>query len=417
MKRPVVHVVGAGASGLSAAHALLKTGACDVVLHEAQPHAGGRRRSFTDEALACDFDTGVFPVLSCWRATLALIDAAGARGEWRTEGRPGVAFADFATGERWRITPNAGRWPWWLLDARRRGPNLRFSDYWSARRLLSAAPETTVASLAPKGAAMERLWRPLTLAVLNCPPETASARLLGAVLREIVDSGGAGLKILWPSRGFGRAFVEPLQRGLERDGATLRFGRRLTGLGLESDRIARLEFEHDRIDLNPRDAAILATPWAATAALAPGTTAPTGASAALTLHFAAAPPSAVPAVLGAINGPFDWLFAHPDRISVALKNAGARLDVPRETLAAECWRAVAALTGLSDALPAWRIAPSRRASALATPHETGRRPFCRTTWRNLFLAGGHVGRDLPDGLENAVRSGGEAARAWLIESE
>ena len=36
---------------------------------------------------------------------------------------------------------------------------------------------------------MERLWRPLTLAALNGPPETASARLLGAVLREIVGSG------------------------------------------------------------------------------------------------------------------------------------------------------------------------------------------------------------------------------------
>ncbi len=416
MKRAVVHVVGAGAGGLSAARALIVGGACDVVLHEAQAHPGGRRRSFQDEPLAYEFDTGVFPLLSCWSSTLALIEASGARGEWRTEARPGVAFADLAAGERWRLAPNAGRLPWWLLDPRRRGPNLRFADYWGARRLLSAPAEATVASFAPKGVAMERLWRPLTLAALNCPPETASARLLGAVFREVVEAGGAGLRILTPRRGFGRAFVEPVARNLTRDGATLRFGRRLTGLGLDSNRVASLEFEHDRVDLGPHDAAILATPWPTTAALAPGTPPPEAFSAALTIHFAAAAPAATPTALGLLNGPFDWLFVQPDRISVAIKNAGDRLDAPREKLAADCWRAVAAVTGLSDALPAWRVTPSRRAAALATPAETARRPLLRTAWRNLFLAGGHVGRDLPDGIENAVRSGVAAARAWRGDS-
>ncbi|RBP13857.1 protoporphyrinogen oxidase [Roseiarcus fermentans] len=411
MKRPVVHVIGAGAGGLSAARALLDGGACDVVVHEAQSHPGGRRRTFSDAELGRDFDTGAFAILSCWTATLAVIDAVGARAEWRADLRPGVAFADFATGARWRVTPNAGRWPWWLLDPRRRGTNLRFADYWSGRRLLAAAPEATVASLAPGGPGMERLWRPLTLAALNCPPETASAQLLGGVLRQIVAAGGAGLKVLAPARGIGRALVEPLARSLERDGAALRFGRRLIGLGREGDRVASLDFEHDRLDLGPRDAAILATPWAATAALL-GTPPPQAASAALTIHFAAPPPPAAPPVVGALNGPFDWLFAHPGGMSVAVKDAGARLDTPRDELAAACWRGVAALTGLSDAPPAWRMAPSRRAAALATPAETARRPLTGTEFGNLFLAGGHVGRDFPDGLENAVRSGAAAARAF-----
>ena len=416
MKRPVVHVIGAGVGGLSAARALLDSRACEVVLHEARGRPGGRRRSFPDETLGCNFDTGAFALLSCWPATLALIDTIGARPEWRVEERPGVAFADLATGERWRITPNRGRLPWWLLAPRRRGPKLRFADFWCARRLLDAAPEATVASVAPKGAAMERLWRPLTLAALNCPPESASARLLGALCREIVEAGGDGLKVLTPTRGFGRAFVEPLARSLERDGATLRFGRRLIGLALEPQRVVGLDFEHDRLDLGSRDGVVLATPWATTAALAPGTTPPETPSAALTIHYAAAPAPAAPAVVGVLNGPFDWLFGHADHISVTIKNAGARLDAPRESLAAECWRPVAALHGLSDSLPSWRVAPSRRAAALATPDETARRPLCRTAWRNLFLAGGHVGRNLPDGLENAARSGKAAGEAWFMEN-
>jgi phytoene dehydrogenase-like protein len=417
MRRAVVHVIGAGAGGLSAARALVTTGACDVVLHEAQPFPGGRRRSFPDETLACEFDTGAFALLSGWTSTLDLIETVGALGEWRTEPEPGVAFADFATGERWRLRPNTGRWPWWLVNAKRRGPNLRLSDYWAARRLLSVSAEATVASIAPKGAGFERLWRPLTLAALNCPPEIASARLLGALYRETIEAGGAGLRLLTPNRGIGRALIEPIARNLERNGATLRYGRRLMGLTRGPDRITSLEFEHDRIDLDPIDGVVLATPWAVTAGFAPGAETPEPPTAALTIHYAVSPPPAAPGVLGALNGPFDWLFAAPDRISVTLKNAGSRLEAPREKLAGQCWRAVAALMGFSDAPPAWRIAASRRAAALATPAETARRPLCRTEWRNLFLAGGHVGRDLPDSLENAVRSGATAARAWLERSE
>src|SRR5271166_1491526 len=414
MKRAVVHVVGAGVAGLAAARELATSGRCDVVVHEAKPQSGGRRRSFYDETLGRDIDTGNFPLLASWTSALRLIDAAGARGEWREEKEPGVAFADFTTGERWRLTPNAGRAPWWLLSEARRGPRLTLADYWSGRRLFSASPTATVASLAPKqGPAMERLWRPLALAALNCPPETASARLAGAVLRDVVMAGGAGMRLLMPIHGFGRAFVDPLVRRLERDGATLRLERRLIAFDPGPERLAGLEFEHDRIDLGPRDALILATPWSVAASLVPGLEAPSGAPVALTVHFAAAPPPLAPAVIGALNGAFHWLFCYRDRMSVTIKDAAARLDAKRDALAKECWQGVAALTGLSDALPAWRVVPSRRAGFLATPEETARRPAFRTQWRNLFLAGSYVESPLPDSVESAVGSGEAAARAWL----
>ena len=213
-----------------------------------------------------------------------------------------------------------------------------------------------------------------------------------------------------PANGFGRAFVEPLARNLQRLGAALRFERRLVALDFGPERLGSLEFEHDRIDLGPSDSLILATPWTQTAALVPGVPPPTGAAAIMTVHFAQPPPPHTPAVVGVLNGPFDWLFAYHDRLSVTIRDAAARLETPRDRLAAECWRYVAALTGLSDSLPAWRVVPSRRASALATPDETARRPLCPTRWPNLFLAGGHIGRSLPNSIENSVRSGAEAAR-------
>ncbi len=413
MKQAVVHIVGAGVAGLAAARVLAATGRREVVLHEARPQAGGRRRSFYDATLGLDVDTGNFPLLSCWTSALAVIEAVGARGEWREEKEPGIAFADFSSGERWRLRPNPGRAPWWLIAPGRRGPRLTLSDYWAARRLCSASNTATVASLGPNsGAAMERLWRPLCMAALNCPPETASASLAGTALRELVRFGGAGMRLLTPVHSFGRAFIEPLARRIQRDGATLRLERRLIALDFDAERLSGLEFENDRIDLGSGDSLILAAPWTVAASLVPGLEPPRSLSTTLTVHFLAPAPRDAPTVLGALGGLFQWLFGYRDRMSVTVGDATALLNEPNDTVAAECWGGVAALTGLSDALPPWRVIRSRRSLAW-TPEEAARRPSGRTAWRNLFLASGYLAGPLPDCIESAVRSGESAARALL----
>jgi hypothetical protein len=185
---------------------------------------------------------------------------------------------------------------------------------------------------------------------------------------------------------------------------------------LTGERVAGLEFEHDRVDLAPGDAVILATPAWVAAALMPGLSAPQEFNGAITAHFAISPPPGAPPILGVVNGAFHWMFCRDDRISAAIKDADALMESPLEKLAADLWRDVAALTGLSDAIPAWRIVRRKRATFAATPEQDALRPSCETPWRNLFLAGAYVQNGLPDGLESAVRSGGlaaERARKWL----
>ena len=101
---------------------------------------------------------------------------------------------------------------------------------------------------------------------------------------------------------------------------------------------------------------------------------------------------------------------------MAIRDAGAAMERPREEQAADLWREVAALTGLSDAPPAWRLIRQAHATFAATPRQDALRPSRQTPWRNLFLAGAYVQNGLPDTLESAVRSGAlaaERARAWL----
>jgi len=414
MKRPTVHVVGAGFSGLSAAVRLAATANADIVVHESAEQAGGRRRSFFDEAMAMTLDCGHDLALSSWRSAWAAIEAVGARAQWREVAPDGVAFADMASGERWTLRPNAGPFPWWVFAPRRRAPRTRLKDYWPAAWLGRAPASALLSDYAPTGGpAAERLWRPFALAALNTDLERASARLAGVALSE-TRFGRA--RPLMPVHGLARAFVEPAVKALRRRDVAVRFGRRLAALDLTGERVAGLEFEHDRVDLAPGDAVILATPAWVAAALMPGLSAPQEFNGAITAHFAVSPPPGAPAILGVVNGAFHWMFCRDDRISAAIKDADALMESPREELAADLWRDVAALTGLSDAIPAWRIIRQKRATFAATPEQDALRPSCETPWRNLFLAGAYVQNGLPDSLESAVRSGAlaaERARKWL----
>ena len=230
------------------------------------------------------------------------------------------------------------------------------------------------------------------------------------MLRETLGAGGRGARMIFPAQDFARGFTEPALKHLRKRGVSLRFERDLRAIDFEGDRVVALEFENDRVDLAVEDSLILAVPPDVAAALAPGLRAPTEFSSTVTAHFAISPPVETPRALGVVNGPFHWLFRSSDRISLGVRDAGGLMDAPRDKLALAFWPAAAALTGLSDAIPAWRIIRQKRATFVATPAQDALRPTCETPWRNLFLSGAYVQNGLPETIESAVRSGEVAAR-------
>ncbi|HLJ72477.1 MAG TPA: hydroxysqualene dehydroxylase HpnE [Roseiarcus sp.] len=409
MKRPVVHIVGAGLAGLSAAVRLSENGAA-IVLHEAARQAGGRCRSFFDETINATIDNGNHLLLSGNRAALAYLDAIGARSELTGPGRCEIAFADMATNERWTIRVNEGPLPWWLLVEGRRTPGVRMLDYLGALRLLWAPKGARLSEvIACSGRLYERLWRPFFLAALNTEPKQASAALAAATLRETLARGGRACHPLVAAHGLSRAFVDPALRLLQKRGAQIRFERRLRSIEFSDGRAASLEFEHDSIALGQGDVAILAAPAHIAAALVPDLTTPQKTSAILNGHFNIAPPAGTPPIIGVVNGTVEWIFTYPDRISTTVSGADRFMDESREKLAADLWRDIAALTNLPDSLPSWRIIKEKRATFAATPEEAARRPPAATRWRNLLLAGDYVNTGLPATIEGAIRSGETAA--------
>jgi squalene-associated FAD-dependent desaturase len=417
MRRPSVHIIGAGLGGLAAA-VKLSQAAATIVVHEAARQAGGRCRSFFDETINATIDNGNHLLLSGNRAALAYLEAIGARGELTGPSRCEIAFADMATNERWTIRPNEGPLPWWLFVEGRRTPGVRLVDYFGALRLFWASRNAKVSdAMMCSGRLYERLWRPFFLAALNTEPKDGSAALAAAILRETLAKGGRACHPLVAANGLSRAFIDPALRLLQKRGVQVRFERRLRGIEFSADRAASLEFEHDSIALEEGDVAILATPAHIAASLVPDLSTPETANAILNGHFNVTPPAGTPPIIGVVNGTVEWIFVYPDRISTTISDAERFMETPREKLAADLWRDVAALTNLPDALPSWRIIKEKRATFAATPEEAARRPTTVTPWRNLLLAGDYVKTGLPATIEGAVRSGDTAAQIALERIE
>lgn len=162
-----VHIIGAGMAGLSCAVKLANQD-LDVAIYETAAHAGGRSRSFFDDSLGCLIDNGSHMLMGGCDATREYLSLIGA-SQMVTEIKPAAyPFLDLATGERWRLRPGGGRIPFWLMSANRRVPGSSLSDYKEVLNLARAGVEHTIADrVNVKGILYDRLWQPLSRAVLN----------------------------------------------------------------------------------------------------------------------------------------------------------------------------------------------------------------------------------------------------------
>jgi squalene-associated FAD-dependent desaturase len=388
----------------------LASGGHRVIVHESAPQAGGRCRSYFEPALGLTIDNGNHLLLSGNHAALAFLRTIGSANKLTGPQEAVFAFADLATGERWRLRLNRGRMPWWILSKVRRVPSTRALDYLALSGLLMAGRDRTIGeAIDCTGPLYERLWRPVLLAALNAEPREASARLAGAVLRESLVRGGAACRPLVAADGLGAAFIDPALSCLERHGAVVRYGHQLRRLDFAENRVRALDFGEDVVALAANDAVVLAVPPWVAPALVPELAAPKQFRAVLNAHFAIAPPPGLPAMLGVIGATTEWVFAFPGRLSITVSAADRLNEVPRETLAGTIWSEVATLAGLDGRMPPWQIVKERRATFAALPEEDARRPGAGTRWRNLVLAGDWIATGLPATIEGAIRSGNRAA--------
>ena len=414
------HVVGAGMAGLAAALRLSGLGHA-VTLHEAAGQAGGRCRSFHDETLGCVIDNGNHLMLAGNTAIAAFLGETGAADTLPAAPEAVIPFVDLASGERWSIHPNEGRLPWWIFSRSRRVAGSGPLSYLGALRLAWAGPDATVRDLFGGGGSFfRRFWRPLTVAILNTPPEDALARLLWPVMVEIFGRGGDACRPRFARESLSRSLVDPTLATLRARGAEVRFNRRLRQIGIDGGRARTLDFAGDTVRLGDADAVVLAVSAPSATALLPSVPAPEQFHPIVNVHYrlpgADAGPDH-PAILGIVGGTAEWVFSRGPIISVTISAADAIVDRDAETIARTAWADVSKALGLPGSLPAFRVIKEKRATFAQTPAAERRRPPARTDVKNLFLAGDWTNTKLPATIEGAVRSGFTAAGAAISHLE
>ncbi len=409
MGRPTVHIIGAGLAGLAAA-VRLAGGPRDVVLHEAARHAGGRCRSYYDPALGITIDNGNHLLLSGNFGARNYLATIGAEDQLTGPPDADFAFMDLATGERWRLRPNAGAFPWWIFSRNRRVPGTSPLDYLGLLRLLLPGKDAPIGEVLSQSSVLyERLWRPFFLAALNTDPGEGSSKLAAAVVRETLARGGRACRPLVARQGLSVAFIDPALEYLSKHGAKIHFEHRLRAIGFLMGRANAFHFGDHVLPLGPEDTVILAVPPQIAGSLVPGLKTPDSYRAIVNAHFSIVPPADFPPLMGIVNGTIEWLFAFPDRLSVTISGADRLLDVSREDLAGRIWAEVAKVTQIEKPLPPWQIIKEKRATFAATVAENRRRPGLETAYANLVLAGDWTATGLPATIEGAIRSGHRAA--------
>ncbi|HWU02192.1 MAG TPA: hydroxysqualene dehydroxylase HpnE [Novosphingobium sp.] len=410
------HVVGAGLAGLSAASLLAQAG-MGVTISDAGPRAGGRCRSYHDPQLGLTIDNGNHLVLAGNPAVAQFRARIGAATPLAGSAHADFPFADLATGDRWTLRINDGRLPWWIFSRKRRVPGSRLADYLPLGRLLKGKAGQTIGQIvAPNGPVWRRMLHPVLLSALNTEPAEASALLAANVLAETLGQGGraSAPRIAVPT--LAAAFVDPAVDWLAGRGVALATGRRLRGITFDGDAVTGLDWADGFQKIEAHEAVVLAVPAWVAAGLVPELVVPDDHRAILNVHFACPPPLGAPEILGVVGATSEWIFTHPDRISITVSGADRLMDEDREALARQIWAEVAQALDMGDApLPRWQIVKEKRATFAATPEQDARRPHSRTRWRNLFLAGDWVQNGLPATIEGALRSGDTAARLVLAQ--
>ena len=409
-----VHIIGAGLAGLSCAVRLTQAG-IPVSVYEAAPHAGGRCRSYYDSKLDRTIDNGNHILLSANTEALSYLETLGARN--RLSSPPGAyfPFVDLESGERWTMRPTPGPVPWWIFMPHRRVAGSRIHHYLRGLRLLAAKPDTSVADVlySPNDPLWERLWKPLTVAILNTEPEAASARLLRSVLLMTIAQGGGKSKPLTATVSLSHTFVDPALAFLADAKVPIHFGQRIRALSGSRKGITALDFGKSRLTIPRGDSVVLAVSAPVATQLLPNMKAPTATRPIVNAHIRlphrARLAEGIP-YLGMIGGTAEWLFLRQDVASVTVSAANDLVDYGAEDIARIVWRDVAKALTLDPRLrPATRVVKERRATIAQSPADLAKRPKARTPVRNLFLAGSWTDTGLPSTIEGAIMSGRTAA--------
>jgi squalene-associated FAD-dependent desaturase len=432
-----VVVVGGGIAGLAAATRLVQNGH-QVALYEKRPTLGGRAYSIVDDTTGHAIDNGQHVLMGCCRALRDFLERIGASDQLKLQRDLDVQFVD-ERGARRRFHAAPLPAPLHLLGGIAGFATLGLRDRLNLLKVAAGIVRPT--ALFPAASDFETVerwldrigqsaearrgfWYPLTRAVLNDEPRSASAKMLEAILREAFFGSRDDARIGMARGGLSELYAEPAARWLEQ-----RSARVVTAAPIESltvtDGVVRGVVLRDGTSIEA-DAVIAALPPRPLLALI-GAHAHDGetwydgvrrlrGSPIVSVHVWLEEKPAGCEMLGLVERPIHWIFDRGTHLSLVTSAATGLIDRSTDEIGR------IAVEELRRVLPQvtvkhLRVLKEREATLAHTAGSESDRPHPRSPIGGLFVAGDWVRTGLPCTLESAVRAADLAAahvEDWLV---
>lgn len=418
-------VVGGGVAGIYSALLHADRGR-SVTLLESRPRLGGRAFTLPEKEGALPADNGPHVILGRYRAFRRLLRRLGT--EKLFEQRPTLKL-DYVdeNGKRSKLALGPGPAPLWFPIALLRCGALpllqRFRALLGLAAVLLGASDDLDAGrwsrrFGQQGGPRDLLWDPMSRAIMNAELEDISAGAFLKTLQMAFLGSGREAAIWLPKAPWSEILGDAAERALDAAGVEVQTGARVRALESEEGRVTAIVLGDDaRIDLEPDDQLVIASPWRETGSLlgdeegvpdlAP--------SSIVSVYFECESADGVDAegLVGLIGpGPFDFLCrraGEPLERFALLSGGGRGLDGLSTTEIAEAarkqlQRCYPTASGLGTAK--MRVTKEARATFVAAPGVNAGRPLPGRSKRfsNVSVVGDWTRTGVPSTLEGAALS-------------
>lgn len=371
----IVHIIGAGISGLAAATRLAEAHV-PVRVYEATAHAGGRARSSHDPKLG-SIDHGLHVISGDAPELMRYLTRIGAQ-DTLTPVRHPLAPRPAPLADYLALIPA-------LLG---RGP------------LVHRLPEDNI---------LRAGWLTQVARLLfHTPLERLGGRPLRRALLRIAKAPTHAGRAFMPAHSLSATFITPALNQLDYMGGSIYFSQPLKSLERQGGRITQLTFARQKVSVSEDDIVIFALPAHAAAQLLPELPA-LDTHSAITFHFTS-PHHEPVGMVSPTHAPVDLIRYSEGRISASIRLAGHVWHSDPALLAGRIWTFLASRHPyLNLIMPAYSVWREKQAG-----HSVTGEPFTLPSLGDrLLLAGDWCDAELPSCLEIAAASGHRTAEAAL----
>jgi squalene-associated FAD-dependent desaturase len=430
--RDKILIIGGGVAGLSAAVRAIEHGLQPVII-EKNRYLGGRVRSFVTGDLQMIIDNGQHVLSSAYEKTRWLLKKIGSLDKVYFQKNFETHFVRTPSEQlhfRAAFLPPPFHFFFPLLR-HQTFTQIQFKDFWNfwqESRLLSpdTLKELTISQwLARCGQGekiLELLWKPLSLSILNTPPESGSAFLLQQAIQRSFfgprKNSGLGIPKAWLSE----IFADPAEKFIRQAGGEIHLLEAIQTIKPLPDDSMQLITSKNSFAAKHIIAAI--PPFSLQEILEDSplpemTDLKTKLKQfdyhpIMTINIFCRQPLSYNFPISVVSSPLQWIFAHPHSgedhgyalvVSAADEWSDRSREEVMEMVETEIQRLLGANLRKENQLRCYKIVKEKRATIAQTPHSLTLRPEPRTPLKNFILAGDWTDTGLPATIEGAVQSG------------